>query len=400
MAIEKGIEENPVVRLTDSILVEGIKRKASDILIEPLERNIRIRYRVDGLLREGFNPPKRIHSQLLIRIKVMAKLDIAEKRLPQDGRFKLKVGGRNVDFRVSVIPSSSGEKIALRILDKSTLMLDLEKLGFEQREVKKLREAVKHPHGMILICGPTGCGKTTTLYSLLHLVDKPEVNITSTEDPVEYEISGINQVAINPAIKLTFTNSLRSILRQDPDIIMVGEIRDATTVDIAIKAALTGHLVLSSFHSMDAAGAITRLINMGAEPFLITSCVLLVAAQRLVRKLCSHCKEEYQPGEKILQSLKIKTEKGENILYRSKGCGICQNSGYSGRLAIIEVIPLEREIKELIMKKRSESEIRKKARELGMRTMREDGMRKVLSGETSVEEILRVTTADEQINAG
>jgi len=253
---------------------------------------------------------------------------------------------------------------------------------------------------MILICGPTGCGKTTTLYSLLHLVDKPEVNITSTEDPVEYEISGINQVAINPAIKLTFTNSLRSILRQDPDIIMVGEIRDATTVDIAIKAALTGHLVLSSFHSMDAAGAITRLINMGAEPFLITSCVLLVAAQRLVRKLCSHCKEEYQPGEKILQSLKIKTEKGENILYRSKGCGICQNSGYSGRLAIIEVIPLEREIKELIMKKRSESEIRKKARELGMRTMREDGMRKVLSGDTSIEEILRVTTADEQINVG
>jgi len=393
MAIEKNIENDPVVRLTNSILVEGIKKKASDILIEPLEKNIRIRYRIDGLLREGFNPPKSIHSQLLIRIKVMAKLNISEKRLPQDGRFKLRVERSNVDFRVSIVPSSLGEKVALRILDKSALMLNLEKLGFDREEVRMLREATKHPHGMILICGPTGCGKTTTLYSLLHLVDQPEINITSTEDPVEYEIPGINQVAINPAINLTFANSLRSILRQDPDIIMVGEIRDAKTLDIAIKSALTGHLVLSSFHSMDTPGAITRLSNMGAEPFLITSCVLLVAAQRLVRNLCPHCKKTYQPPEKILQALKI-SSKDEAVFYQPKGCSQCQGFGYSGRLGVIEVLPLNKEIKELIMKRSSESEIRKKAQELGMKTLRENAIKKLLSGETSIEEIVRVTIDD------
>ncbi len=393
MTIDKKIEENPIVKLTHSILTEGIRKKASDILIEPLEKNVRIRYRVDGLLQESFNLPQSTYSQILIRIKVMAKLDIAEKRLPQDGRFKLKVGRKTVDFRTSVIPSSFGEKVALRILDKSNLMFDLGKLGFEKEAVGKLLETVKHPHGMILICGPTGCGKTTTLYSLLHQVDKPEVNITSTEDPVEYEITGINQVAINPAINLTFANSLRSILRQDPDIIMVGEIRDAATVDIAIKAALTGHLVLSSFHAMDAAGAITRLINMGAEPFLITSCILLVAAQRLLRKLCPRCKEKYQPSEKILQSLGIKPKTGQ-IFYKPKGCDACRNSGYSGRSGIIEVIPLEQEIKELIMQKSSEADIKRKARELGMETMRESGVKKILSGETSIEEVIRTTIAD------
>ncbi|MFA5393505.1 MAG: GspE/PulE family protein [Candidatus Ratteibacteria bacterium] len=387
-------EESPVIRLTDVLLVEGINRKASDILIEPLENEVRIRYRVNGFLQHGFKFPHHFLSSFLIRIKVIAKLDISESRLPQDGRFKIRTGEKVVDFRVSVVPSSFGEKIALRILDKSSLLFNIDELGFDEDAVNLLKESARKPYGMILVCGPTGCGKTTTLYSLLHLRDEPSENITTVEDPVEYEIPGINQVAINPSIGLTFAASLRSILRQDPDIIMVGEIRDAATLDVAIKSALTGHLVLSSFHAMDSAGTITRLLNMKAEPFLITSCVLLVASQRLLRRLCPSCRQPYHPDSVMCQKLKI--EPDGFTFYRPQGCSVCNNSGYSGRLGIIEVLPLTAEIKDLILKRASETQIRKKMGELQIKTLWKQGSDKITSGEVSVEEFLRVIAEDEK----
>ncbi len=392
----KLVQDTPVVKMTNLILSEAVKAKASDILIEPLETKLRIRYRVDGILQEGNNPPKSMHNGIISRIKVMSELDIAERRLPQDGRFKIRILNKEVDFRVSVLPSSFGEKIALRILDKTQATLDLDKLGFEPKPLEDLKKVATRPHGMILICGPTGCGKTTTLYSILKNIDTPEKNIITIEDPVEYLLYGINQVSIKPEIGLTFASSLRSILRQDPDVIMVGEIRDFDTVDIAIKAALTGHLVLSTLHTTTAIGSIVRLVNMGVEPFLLTSSVLLVAAQRLVRKLCPACKEPYKVDSVTCNKYKIKCPPGGVTLFRPKGCPNCFNTGYRGRAGLIEVLVLTPQIRELIANKAQEYELREAARVEGMATLRENGITKVLEGVTSLEEILRLTVGEQE----
>ncbi len=393
------VKEAPVVRVTNMLLAEAVQARASDILIEPLENSLRVRYRIDGVLKEVGNPPKKIHAALVSRLKVISNLNIAERRLPQDGRFKIKIQDREVDFRVSILPSSNGEKVALRILDKSQATLDLDKLGFEKEPLNDLKEASMRPHGMILSCGPTGCGKTTTLYSILKYVDSPEKNIITAEDPVEYQLEGINQLTVRPDIGLTFARSLRSFLRQDPDIIMVGEIRDFETVDIAIKAALTGHLVLSTLHTTTASGSIVRLINMGVEPFLITSSVILVAAQRLVRRICRACREPYKINAETAKKLQLKAG-DKKIAYRGRGCKACQNTGYKGRTGLIETLKLSPAIRNLILEKAQEAKIKEEARKEGMRTLRENGIRKVLSGETTIEEILRVTVGDQDITLG
>jgi type IV pilus assembly protein PilB len=363
-------------------------------LVEPQEKSLRVRYRVDGILRESREQPKSLQHAIISRIKVMANLNIAERRLPQDGRFMLKLRNREVDFRVSILPGSYGEKAALRILDKSTAMLDLDTLGFAEKSLTILKELSQRPHGMILVCGPTGCGKTTTLYSVLKFVDNPTKNIVTVEDPVEFQLRGISQVTIRPNIGLTFPSSLRSILRQDPDIIMVGEIRDFDTVDIAIKAALTGHLVLSTLHTTTASGSIVRLLNMGVEPFLISSSIILVAAQRLVRKICSHCKEPYKIDERMAKRLNLDPKKKT---YRGKGCKDCLDTGYKGRTGLIEVLPLTTKVRELICRKAKEFEIKDAARKGGMTTLRENGLASVEQGLTTVEEIVRVTVGDQEV---
>ena len=392
-------QEAPVIKLTETIVRQAIAAKASDILIEPLESKMRLRYRIDGLLREVESPPKNFLAPIISRIKVISGLDIAEHRLPQDGRFKIKFEKREVDFRVSVLPSSFGEKIALRILDKSAAMLDIEKLGFNPQALKVLKNAASRPYGMILSCGPTGCGKTTTLYSILKHVDSPDKNIITVEDPVEYQLGGINQVNANSEIGLTFVTALRSILRQDPDIIMIGEIRDFETVDIAIKSALTGHLVLSTLHTTTASGSIVRLINMGVEPFLITSSVICIIAQRLVRKICERCKEPIKLSEAILKKIGVETLSSKKMnFFKGQGCKYCFNTGYSGRTGIVEILVLAPEIKELILAQAEEHKIKKVARlSGGMITLREDGLNKAREGLTSLEEVLRITAPDEKI---
>ncbi len=391
-------EEGPVVKVTNMILNEGIKLKASDILIEPLERDMRVRYRVDGILQEGRTPPKTMHAAIISRLKVMSKLNIAERRLPQDGRFKIKIRDREVDFRLSILPSSFGEKASLRILDKSQATLEIDKLGFEKSSLEDLITASKRPHGMILVCGPTGCGKTTSLYSLLKNIDSPDKNLVTVEDPVEYDLKGINQVTIKQNIGLTFASSLRSILRQDPDIIMVGEIRDFETVDIAIKAALTGHLVMSTLHTTTASGSIVRLVNMGVEPFLISSSLVLVAAQRLIRKICTKCKESYKVSESLAKKVKLEHFlKPPFTLYRGRGCKACVNTGYKGRVGLIECLKMSQEIKMLVSKKAREDQINAQAKKEGMRTLRDNGIEKALAGITTLEEVFRVTTGDQNI---
>lgn len=388
----KLTQEAPVVKITNMLLAQATKQKASDILIEPLEKTMRVRYRIDGILKEVPAPPKSLHESIVSRIKVISELDIAERRIPQDGRFKIKLKEREVDFRVSILPSSSGEKVALRVLDKSQATLDIEKLGFDSNALSGLKKAALMPHGMILVCGPTGCGKTTTLYSILKYVDSPQKNIVTVEDPVEYQLKGINQVTSKPDIGLSFANALRSILRQDPDTIMIGEIRDYETVDIAIKSALTGHLVLSTLHTTNAAGSIIRLINMGVEAFLIASSLIMVAAQRLVRKICSYCKESYTVDTHFKKGLGI--ENLPSQLFRGKGCSRCFNAGFSGRIGIIEVLVVTAEIREKIYRHASEAEIKQEARRQGMKTLRENGIVKVKAGITTIEEILRVTAPD------
>jgi type IV pilus assembly protein PilB len=361
----KLTEEAPVVKIANMILTEAVRMKASDILIEPLEHTMRIRYRIDGLLQDVQRPPKKIHQALVLRLKVLSSLNIAERRLPQDGRFKAKIQNREVDFRISVLPSSGGEKVALRILDKAQATLDLDRLGFEQDTLENLKKAAARPHGMILSCGPTGCGKTTTLYSVLKLIDAPEKNIITAENPVEYQLEGINQLSVRPELGLTFASSLRSFLRQDPDIIMVGEIRDFETVDIAIKAALTGHLVLSTLHTTTASGSIVRLVNMGVEP---------AVAKEL----------QIKPGEKP-------------IAYRGRGCKACNKTGYRGRVGLIETLVMTHEIRKLILETAQEHVIRDQARREGMNTLRGNGVRKVLKGITTIEEVVRVTVGEQEI---
>ena len=388
--------EAPVIKITNMLLEESVKKKSSDILIEPLDKKLRVRFRIDGILQEQKAPPKNMHASIVSRVKVMSDLNIAEHRLPQDGRFKVKLAAREVDFRVSILPSSFGEKVAIRILDKSQAMLDIEKLGFSEDNIAKLKKVAHLPHGMILACGPTGCGKTTTLYSILKFVDSPEKNIVTVEDPVEYQLEGINQVNARPEIGLTFASSLRSILRQDPNIIMIGEIRDYETVDIAIKSALTGHLVLSTLHTTTAAGSVVRLVNMGVEPYLINSSLVCVLAQRLVRKICSYCKEEYEIKPEIINTLKLNSPGIKNPkFYRGKGCSHCFNMGYSGRTGIAEVLLLTAPIRGLILEQPQEHVIKQQARREGMRTLREDGLAAALRGLTTIEEVLRVTAPDE-----
>ncbi len=387
--------EAPVVKITNAIFEDATKKKASDILIEPLEKKIRVRLRIDGVLQESPAPPKNMHAAIISRIKVIAEMDIAEHRLPQDGRFKADISGRSIDFRVSILPSNLGEKAAIRILDKTVNILDIEKLGFSQGIVEKIKSISALPHGMILACGPTGSGKTTTLYSILKLVDSPEKNLVTVEDPVEFQLEGVNQVTARPEIGLSFAAALRSILRQDPNVIMIGEIRDFDTVDIAIKSALTGHLVLSTLHTTTASGATIRLINMGVEPYLINSSLIAVMAQRLVRKVCQHCAEKYSLSEDVMQTLKLTAEHKKIQFLRPKGCARCFNTGYSGRIAIAEILTLTPRVRELILARSQEYVIKNQARKEGMRTLREEGLDAAIAGQTTIEEVLRVTAPDE-----
>lgn len=391
--LAKEVTEAPVIKIANLVILESVKRKASDLFIEPWEKNTRVRCRVDGLLEEVKLLPASIAPAIVSRIKVMSHLDIAEHRIPQDGRFKAKVQNREVDFRVSIIPTSYGEKVCIRLLDKKTQNQSLDGLGFSGLELARIREAALKPHGMILITGPTGSGKTTTLYSILNHLHTPDKNITTVEDPVEYQVHGINQVNVREAVGLTFAAALRSILRQDPNIVMIGEIRDLETMDIAIKAALTGHLVLSTLHTNDASSSIVRMVNMGIEPFLIASSVHMVTAQRLIRRLCPECK---QPKDADAETLKImKQPAGQKItIYRAHGCSACRDSGFSGRRVITEVLILSQSVREAILRRANADEIKRIARQEGMTTLRESGIRKAIEGETTVEEVIRITAGD------
>jgi type IV pilus assembly protein PilB len=396
-SIEDLTQEAPLIKLTDTIIQQAVMAKASDVFIEPMEKMMRIRYRIDGVIREIERMSKALHLPVISRIKVISNLDISERRLPQDGRFKTVIAGsRAVDFRVSVLPTALGEKIVLRVLDKSAGVLDIEKLGFEPAALQRLRACAHKPHGMILSCGPTGSGKTTTLYSILKFVDSPGKNIVTIEDPVEYQMGGLNQVDIKPSVGLTFAATLRSILRQDPDVIMIGEIRDSETLDIAVKAALTGHLVVSSLHTTTAAGSVVRMMNMGIEPFLICSSVIAIIGQRLLRRICAHCKEPYTLAADLAAKLNLSCQASDGLtLYRGKGCKHCFQLGYSGRVGISEILVLAPMVREQILQRAGELKIKEMGRRGGMRTMREDGMSKALAGLTTVEEVLRVTAPDE-----
>ncbi len=384
--------QTPVVKLVDLVLSEAVARKASDIHVEPFEDELMFRYRVDGVCDVVTKTPRSLSAAVISRIKVMANLDVAESRVPQDGRIMVTVGERSIDLRVSTLPTVFGESVVLRVLDRSAVNLSLEQLGLDPERRQVLEALVERPHGMVLVTGPTGSGKTTTLYSCLRLVNRPEVKIITTEDPVEYDIDGIVQVPINAKIELTFARCLRSILRQDPDVIMVGEIRDAETAQIAVQAALTGHLVLSTLHTNDAAGAVTRLMDMGVEPFLITSTVRAVLAQRLVRRLCPSCRQSYEVSPDELVDLGVASGEGEAFrAWRASGCAECRDSGVRGRTGLFEMFPLSETIRKAILERMPLSELRALARREGMVTLREDGVRKVREGEATIEEVLRET---------
>ena len=398
--LEKATAEAPVVKLVNLILTEAIKREASDIHIEPYEKKFRVRYRIDGVLYEIMVPPLKLKNAIISRIKIMSSLDIAERRLPQDGRIKLKTLGKEMDYRVSVLPTLFGEKIVLRLLDKSALQLDMTKLGFEQQALDNFREAIYQPYGMVLVTGPTGSGKTTTLYSALSELNKTTQNISTAEDPVEYNLLGINQVQMHEDIGLNFASALRAFLRQDPDIIMVGEIRDFETAEVGIKAALTGHLVLSTLHTNDAPSTIHRMLNMGVEPFLVSSSVNLILAQRLARKICSECREVHDLSHQVLMDLGMSREDAwHTVLYRGKGCDKCSGTGYKGRIALYEVMPMHEDMKEAILEGASVSELKRLARKAGMKTLRESGLQKIREGVTTVEEVARVSAPDQDGSA-
>lgn len=393
--LKQAVEEAPVVKLVNLILSEAIDRGGSDVHIEPYEKTFRVRYRIDGVLYDVMQPPPRLRAALSSRIKIMAELDIAERRLPQDGRIKLKIRGKPVDLRVSTLPTLYGEKIVMRILDKSSLQLELTKLGFEEHALEDFNKAINSPYGMVLVTGPTGSGKTTTLYSALSTINSVDINIMTVEDPVEYNLLGINQVHVRDEIGLSFAAALRSFLRQDPDVVMVGEIRDFETAEIAVKAALTGHLVLSTVHTNDAPSTISRLLNMGIEPFLVSASVLLILAQRLCRKICPKCKEEENIPVPALVKVGLTEEEASSIkCYKGRGCSACNDTGYKGRIALYEVMPISDEIRELILEGASSSEIKSSAIRLGMKTLRMSGLTKLKEGVTTVQEILRVTFGD------
>jgi general secretion pathway protein E len=393
--------EAPIIKLVNHILFQAVKRGASDIHIEPFEKELRVRYRIDGIMYEAMKPPKRIQGALVSRIKIMASMNIAEKRLPQDGRIQIKVADKTFDIRVSILPVSFGECIVMRLLDKTKSFTKLTDMGMDERDFKLVMEGIQSPNGIIYVTGPTGSGKTTTLYSILSELNTPEVNIVTVEDPVEYQVAGINQVQVRDKVGLTFAVALRSILRQDPDIVMIGETRDQETAQIAVQAALTGHLVLSTLHTNSAAASITRLIDMGVEPFLIASSVELIIAQRLVRKLCDNCKQAYQPDPALLARLGLKPDelKGKTI-YKAVGCDECLQTGYRGRIAIFEVMPMTEKIAQLTMQRADASQIRKQAREEGMTFLVQDGVRKILMGLTTIEEVLAVATMEYSVGEG
>ena len=394
--LQQASEDAPVIKLVNLILNEAIKRGASDIHMEPYERIFRVRFRIDGVLHEFMKPPMKLKNAIISRAKIMAKLDIAERRLPQDGRIKIKFGkDKEMDFRVSVLPTLFGEKVVMRLLDKSNLQLDMTKLGFEEKPLKEFKEAIHKPFGMVLVTGPTGSGKTTTLYSALSELNQITENISTAEDPVEFNLMGINQVQTHEEIGLTFAACLRSFLRQDPDIIMVGEIRDFETAEIGIKAALTGHLVLSTLHTNDAPSTINRLLNMGIEPFLVASSVNLILAQRLARKNCESCKAPIQVSPQMLTNLGVPEEEiASYSCFKGNGCTQCGNTGFKGRVALYEVLPVKEEIRELILQGASGSEIKREAMRLGMKTLRQAALTKLKDGVTTVEEVMKTTVED------
>ena len=391
--LEAISKEAPIIQLVNMLIVQGVKDRASDIHIEPNEKGLLVRFRIDGMLHDIRALPNTIKAAIISRVKILSKMDIAERRLPQDGRFQVQFGTREVDLRVSTIPTVSGEKVVLRLLDKSKGLIKLEQLGFIPEQLEEFKSIISKSYGIILLTGPTGSGKTTTLYASLNEVNSKDRNIITVEDPVEYKLNRVNQIQIKPKINLTFANTLRSILRQDPDIIMIGEIRDAETAQIAVQAALTGHLVLSTLHTNDAASAVTRLIDMNVETFLISSSVIGVIAQRLVRVICENCKEEYEPGKDVITGLHLKANSngdGKVKLYRGAGCPLCKNTGYYGRTSIYELIVLDEDIRELIISKASSNIIKDAAIKKGMKTLKDIGLEKVLQGITTIEEVLRV----------
>ena len=394
--LQRSSEEAPVIKLVNLILSESLKKGASDIHIEPYERDFRIRFRIDGILYNMMNPPLRLKDAITSRIKIMAKMDISEKRLPQDGRIKIRTTfhtkKKEIDYRVSTLPTLFGEKIVMRILDRDNLPLDMSKLGFEEASLKRVETGILKPYGMVLVTGPTGSGKTSTLYAALNRLNTPETNIMTAEDPVEYNFRGINQVQIKEQIGLTFAAALRSFLRQDPNIILVGEIRDFETTEIAIKAALTGHLVLSTVHTNDAPSTVSRLLNMGIEPFLVATSVHLICAQRLIRKICNDCKAEVKTPLQVLINLGFSPEEAKNIqTFKGEGCKTCNGTGYKGRLGLYEVMEVSEEIQELILVGASAREIKRKAVEEGMLTLRQSGLNKIKGGVTTLDEVLRET---------
>ncbi len=388
--------EGPVIRLVNLIITRAIEMRASDIHFEPFEDQFRVRYRIDGVLHDVESPPKRLQAAIVSRVKIMAKLNIAERRLPQDGRIMLRVKGKEIDFRVSSVPTIYGESLVLRILDKSSIVLDIERLGFPEDTLTGFHDLIQRPHGIILVTGPTGSGKTTTLYCALGKINSPEKKIITVEDPVEYQLKGINQIQVKPSIGLTFANSLRSIVRQDPDVILIGEIRDAETAEIAIHSALTGHLVLSTLHTNDAPSALTRLVDMGMEDYLLSSTIIGILAQRLVRIACPHCRVPYSPAPAILREMKVDRVNPTDLsIFEVKGCEHCSQTGYWGRSGIFEFFRITDDIQKLILGKKDSNVIKEAARKNGMRTLREDGWLKVKQGMTTISEVLRVTQEEE-----
>jgi type II secretion system protein E len=390
-ALARQGEEAPVVRLVNVVLMSAIQKGASDIHIEPYEKELRVRYRIDGILYNIMSPPMKFRDAIASRLKIMAKLDIAEKRLPQDGRFTIRTGGKDVDLRVSVLPTSHGERVVLRILEKETRLLNLSEVGLSPDCLRVMEQLIHLSHGMILVTGPTGSGKTTTLYAALSQINAPDKNIITVEDPVEYQLQGISQMQVNPKINLSFAAGLRSILRQDPDVIMIGEIRDLETAEIAIHASLTGHLVFSTLHTNDAAGAVTRLIDMGIEPFLVSSSAVAIIAQRLVRVACAACRQPYEPTPEELARLGLAGDAGTYTFYRGAGCPACAQTGYRGRHGIYELLVVDDEIRRLITAKADAAVIKQAAIARGMRTLKQEGATKVVEGLTTTEEIIRIT---------
>ena len=395
--LEKATEDAPVVKLVNLILTDAIKKKASDIHIEPYEKSFRVRYRIDGVLYESMKPPMKLRAAIISRLKIMAEMDIAERRLPQDGRIKIKLpGGKDMDYRVSCLPTLFGEKMVLRLLDKSNLQLDMTKLGYDEEPLKWFKEAIHKPFGMVLVTGPTGSGKTVSLYSALAELNDSSLNISTAEDPVEFNFAGINQVHMHEEIGLNFANALRSFLRQDPDIIMIGEIRDFETAEIGVKAALTGHMVLSTLHTNDAPSTISRMLNMGIEPFLVASAVNLITAQRLGRRVCAECKVVEDISKQALLDAGVSPEEVDDyVCYKGQGCSTCNNTGYKGRVGIYQVMPMFEEIRELVLAGANTAEIKRESMRLGVKTMRQSALKKLKEGVTSFEEVLRSTVADD-----